>query len=150
MPAHLSAGELESFIHEKIPVSRLMGVRVESSGSGHLVLTAPLDVNHNHLGTAFGGSLATVATLAGYAALWMALEDREAHIVIRRSSLEYKLPVRGEIRALCEIPNGKPAGTFRKTFERHEKARMNLTVAIVEDGRECVTFSGDFVALRGL
>ena len=125
-----------------------MGIRVEACDAGRLVLTAPLDVNHNHLGTAFGGSLATVATLAGYSALWMALGDCKAHIVIRRSSLEYKLPVRGDIRALCEIPDGEPAANFRKTFQRHEKARMKLTVSIMEDGRECVSFTGDFVALR--
>ena len=32
-----------------------------------VVLTAPLEINHNHLGTAFGGSLAALATLAGCA-----------------------------------------------------------------------------------
>src|SRR5690606_33240492 len=63
----MTGPETEAFLHAKIPLARAMGVRVERCDSEGLVLTAPLEPNHNHLGTAFGGSLAALATLAGYA-----------------------------------------------------------------------------------
>ena len=74
-----------------------MGVHVERFDESALILTAPLAPNHNHLGTAFGGSLATLATLAGYTLLWLELGDRESHIVIQESQIRYLAPVRGEL-----------------------------------------------------
>ncbi|MFC7336869.1 YiiD C-terminal domain-containing protein [Haloferula chungangensis] len=144
------AAELEAYLHEQIPVSRLMGIGVAECLAGRLVLTAPLEVNHNHLGTAFGGSLATVATLAGYGALWMALGDREAHVVVKKSEINYLHPVRKEIRALCEMPVTNRLAGFRRTFSSRGKARMKLSVIIREDDQDCVVFSGEFVAIRSV
>jgi len=70
--------ETERFLHEQIPLTRAMGVRVRSWDGEKLWLSAPLEPNHNHLGTAFGGSLSALATLAGYSLLWLLLGDREA------------------------------------------------------------------------
>lgn len=102
MSGFLQECEVEAFLHTKIPITQAMGVRVEVFDENHLVLTAPLDLNHNHLGTAFGGSLAAVATLAGYAFLWLALEDRDAHVVIAESSLVY--PAAGAWRNPGGVP----------------------------------------------
>ena len=143
-----SAAELEAYLHERIQVSRLMEIKVAECESGRLVLTAPLEVNHNHFGTAFGGSLATLATLAGYSALWMALGDREAHVVVKRSEINYLRPVRKEIRATCEIPGGEALDGFRRALASRGKARMDLSVVIEEDGETCVEFTGQFVALK--
>lgn len=143
-----AAMELERYLHDRIPVSRLMEIRVAVCDPGRLVLVAPLDVNHNHLGTAFGGSLATVATLAGYGALWMALGDREAHVVVRRSEIDYLRPVTGEIRAECDLPEGDGGDGFQRAFKAKGKARMKLVVSIRDDAGECVSFSGEFVAMK--
>src|SRR5687768_7425366 len=97
--------ETEHFLHEQIPLTQSMGVRVESFDGARLILTAPLEPNHNHLGTAFGGSLSALATLAGYALLWLQLGDRQAHIVIRESTIRYRRPVRGTLRAICLRPD---------------------------------------------
>lgn len=149
MSAVWSAGEVEQFLHDRIPVSKAMGIRVETCDAGVVVLTAPLELNYNHLGTAFGGSLATVATLAGYVALWTALGDREAHVVVRRSEIDYRHPVRKEIRAVCALPEGGVSDGFRRAFESKGKARMELPVVVSEGETECVVFSGDFVAIHG-
>lgn len=141
-----STAELEAYLHEQIPVSRLMGIRVVVCDQERVVLSAPLELNSNHLGTAFGGSLATLATLTGYVGLWTALGDRDAHVVVRRSEVDYRRPVRKVIEASCELPVLKE--DFRRAFERKGKARMVLPVAIREDGVECVSFCGEFVAIR--
>ena len=120
----------------------------KSCSSESLILTAPLAPNHNHLGTAFGGSLVTIATLAGYCALWTALGDRKIHIVVRRSSIEYLRPVTKEIRATCQIPAEEDLTRLRKTLVAHGKARLPLEVIISENSKECVQFTGEFVALQ--
>ena len=93
--------EIEHYLHSQIPLSLAMGAQVESWDGERFIVTAPLEPNHNHLGTAFGGSLAAIATLSGYGLLWLALGDRSAHIVIRSSTMNYRRPVRRGIRAIC-------------------------------------------------
>lgn len=146
MTADLAA--TERFLHEQIPLSRAMGVKVEAHDDAGLVLTAPLDANHNHLGTAFGGSLAALATLAGYALLWLELGNRDAHLVIRRSELDYRHPVTGPLRAICRRPPDAELAAFRATFAKAGKARIRLGVTVEEAGRVCMAYQGTFVAIR--
>ena len=63
--------ETEEFFYDKIPITRAMGVRVTKYDGGQLRLAAPIALNHNHLGTAFGGSLSALATLAAYGLIWL-------------------------------------------------------------------------------
>ena len=140
--------ETESFLHDQIPLTRAMGVEVRSWDGRELWITAPLEPNHNHLGTAFGGSLSALVTLAGYSLLWLLLGDREAHIVIRESAIRYRHPVRGELRAWCRHPGEEVWQAFRSKFVSSGKARLALQVVVVEDDRVCVEFEGVFVALK--
>lgn len=140
--------ELEAYLHEKIALTRAMGLRVEQAGAAGVVLTAPLGQNHNHLGTAFGGSLAALATLAGYCVLWVALGDREGHIVVKRSEINYRRPVTGELRAECCTPPAEAVEAFRACYAAKGRARLRLDVRVMQAGEVCVEFAGDFVALR--
>lgn len=148
MKPHLLPEEIEEFLYGKIPLTRAMEIRVESYDDDRLVITAPLAPNHNHLGTAFGGSLAAIATLAGYSLLWLELGDKEAHIVIRSSKLSYDRPVRGAIRAICVRPADTVLSRFRKNYERSGKGRVKLAVTIEEEGNVCMDFEGIYVAIR--
>jgi thioesterase domain-containing protein len=140
--------ETEEFFYRKIPITRAMGVRVTEYNGNQLKLVAPIALNHNHLGTAFGGSLSAIATLAGYGLLWLELGDKTAHLVIRRSELSFRRPVRGEIVAVGRRPNPDDLQAFKKAFAKHHKARINLAATIEEEGVVAVEFRGTFVALR--
>ena len=140
--------ETEEFFHQQIPITRAMGVRVASYDGRQLTLVAPIALNHNHLGTAFGGSLSAIATLAGYGLLWLELRDRACHLVIRRSSLSFGRPVRKEIVAICRQPDEEMLRAFKAEFAQRGKARIGLNVTIEEDGLVAVEFQGLFVALK--
>ncbi len=143
-----SAADLERYLHEKIPLTTATGVRVAECDDAHLVLTAPLAANHNHLGTAFGGSLHALATLSGYGLLWWLLRRPDSHIVIRESKMVYKRPVRGDLRAVCRSPSTTDLEHFRRDFYRRGKARISLQ-AVLEDGDETAAeFHGVFVAIE--
>ena len=140
--------QTQELLHTKIPITRAMGVRVEDYDGERLVLVAPLEANVNHLGTAFGGSLNTLAVLSGYGLLWLELQEVECHIVIRESSISYDCPIRGEIRATCFRPEAQVLAEFKKTFHEKGKARIALTSVMEAEGVPCVRFRGIFVALR--
>ena len=140
--------ETTAYLHREIPLTAAMGARVTRYEQGRLYVTAPLALNHNHLGTAFGGSLSAVATLAGYALLWLELRDRTAHVVIRRSSIEYRRPVHGDLEAICQAPAEAALAAFRADFARKGKARLDLRVEISHAGEIAALYEGTFVALR--
>jgi len=142
------AERIQELLHAKIPITRAMGVRVAEYDGRRLVLSAPLAENVNHLGTAFGGSLNTLAVLSGYGLLWLELQDEECHIVIRDSSISYERPVRGGLRASCALPEAEKLAEFKQTFHQRGKARIALASTIEDQGVTAVRFRGTFVALR--
>jgi len=150
VPESLSARGLEAFLREKIPLARAMGLHVAESNARRLVLEAPLDQNSNHLGTAFGGSLHALPTLACYAGLWTLLCEAgfDGHVVVKRSQAYYRLPVEGRLRAVWERPPETTVQEFIHNLRRHKKARMELS-AIIEGPKHkpAVDFTGSFVAL---
>ena len=70
--------DLENYIHQQIPISAAMGIRVTRADSRAVELSAPLAPNINHRETVFGGSAAAVATLAAWTLVLVRL--REANV----------------------------------------------------------------------
>src|SRR3954468_16912983 len=106
----------EKYLHEQIPLTRAMGLRVVASDQNGFVLEAPVALNSNHLRTAFGGSINAVATLAAYGFLWMELNDASVHVVVAESSIRFLRPVRETIRATCPRPEDSVLAEFRRHF----------------------------------
>ena len=145
--------EAESYIHKQIPITTAMGVRLAGYDvrADQLLLTAPLEANHNHLGTAFGGSLSALCTLAGYALLWLELGRRnreKAHIVVRESAISYKKPVRGKlIEVACQRPAADIMSAFQEQFAKRDRASVQLACTVTEAKQVCVEFAGSYVAI---
>lgn len=150
VPASMSARGLEAFLHDKIPLTRAMGLHVAESTAQRLVLEAPLAPNRNHLGTAFGGSLHNLPTLACYGALWTLLREAgfDGHVVVKRSEAAYRQPVTGKLRAVCARPAAAQIAEFLADLRRHRKARMELDAVVEGDGgKPAVEYRGSFVAI---
>ena len=139
----------EEFLHEQIPLTRAMGVRVVANDEHGFAVEAPVSANSNHLRTAFGGSINAVATLAAYGFLWLELDGPAVHVVFAESSIRFLRPVRETIRAVCLRPDPAQWKEFRTEFERAGKARIKLQVKIVEAGQTAAEFEGTFVARTG-
>jgi thioesterase domain-containing protein len=139
----------EEFFHARIPLTRTMGVRVVPDQEHAFALEAPVALNSNHLQTAFGGSIAAVATLAGYGFLWLELGgDSAAHVLVRESTIRYLRPVRETIRAVCVRPVAEEIERFRATLQAKGKARVTLHVRVEENGAIAAELDGTFVAVQ--
>jgi thioesterase domain-containing protein len=134
----------ENFLHEKIPLTRAMGIRVIPREQS-FALVAPVALNHNHLGTAFGGSISAVATMAGYVFLWLRMAN-DMHVVIRESRMRFVRPVRGTICARCEEPSPEHLRTFDSELREKGKAQLRLRVFVEEADAIAAEFEGTFVA----
>src|SRR5688572_6126836 len=138
--------EAEKYFHERIPITRAMGVRVVTHDEHGFAVEAPVALNSNHLRTAFGGSINAVATLAAYGLLWLELDNPAVHVVVAESSIRFLRPVRETIRAICQRPGPEEWKAFREEFERVRKARIKLRVKVIEDAQTAAEFEGTFVA----
>jgi thioesterase domain-containing protein len=136
----------EKFLHEQIPITRAMGLRVVANDENGFVVEAPVALNSNHLRTAFGGSINAVATLAAYGFLWMELNEAAAHVVVAESCIRFLRPVRETIRATCPRGDANTLATFRDHFAKKGKARITLRVHVTEAGETAAEFEGTFVA----
>ena len=124
-----------------------MGVRVRSIRP--MTLEAPLKPNRNHLQTAFGGSINALATLAAYAFLWLELrEDSTAHVVVAESSIRFRRPIRGLIRAICLPPDPAAVAMLKPNLAHTGRVRIRLHVEIKENRFVAAEFEGNFVAIH--
>ena len=138
--------QAQAFLHEQIPITRAMGLRVMANDENGFVVEAPVALNSNHLRTAFGGSINAVATLAAYGFLWLELNEAAAHVVVAESSIRFLRPVRETIRAVCARPASDELEAFRAQFVAKRKARITLRVNVIEAGQTAAEFEGSFVA----
>jgi thioesterase domain-containing protein len=136
----------EEFLHEQIPITRAMGLRVVANDESGFTVEAPVALNSNHLRTAFGGSINAVATLAAYGFLWVELNDAAAHVVVAESSIRFLRPVRETIRATCLRPGANTLADFRRDFTEKGRARITLQVKVTEANETAAAFEGLFVA----
>jgi thioesterase domain-containing protein len=141
--------EAERFFHERIPLTRAMGLRVVTDQAHRFAIEAPVALNYNHLHTAFGGSINAVATLAGYGFLWLELDD-QAHVVVGTSSIRFLQPVLQSIRAACVEPRTDELESFHEKLRAKGKAKIALHVRVEENGILAADFEGVFVGLRDL
>lgn len=144
------AGAVERYLHEHIPLSRAMGVTVKGLSEQSLCLAAPLAPNRNHRGTAFGGSVASLAILAGWSWLLTRLagRDPEPRLVIQEQTVDYLLPVGAVFEATCEAPAGAAWHRFLKALDARGRGRLSLAVNVESEGRLVARFRGAYVAVQ--
>ena len=140
--------DLERTLHTEIPLTRAMGVTVAQFDATGLTLRAPLEPNINHKSTAFGGSLAILATLAGWGLLQLLLREHPpVAVVIQESSVQHLRPVAEDMQAICSMPQTGELEKFLRMLTRKGMARIELEVLIPAGGETAVRFRGRFVAL---
>jgi thioesterase domain-containing protein len=141
--------DLETYLHEHIPLSRAMQVSVRSIEREHVVLAAPLEPNINHRETVFGGSAAALAILAAWALLHTRLADDgiEGRLVIQRNSMDYERPITGPFTARSSLAPSAEWAHFIRVFARRGRARIAARSSLHCADERVAQFEGDFVAL---
>ena len=142
---------LEAYLHHNIPLSSAMGIRVIEAAVAGVHLRAPLGPNINHQQTAFGGSIAAIATSAAWSLVWVRLREAEtrANIVIASEHVQFLRPIRSELVAETLPANPKDWERFFQTLVRKGKARVavNAVVRASDESDPGATFEGEFVAI---
>ena len=132
-----------------IPQVLAMQVQLAGERDGRLCLRAPLGPNVNDKGNAFGGSLVSLMTLAGWCLVSGRLQQAglEAEVYVADSQVRYLAPLRADLVAEAWLEEGDWAA-FLAGFRERGKARCRIAARVcLPEGGEATTFSGRFVAL---
>lgn len=140
---------LQAYLYEHIPLSRAMAVQVVTATPDEIELFAPLGPNINHRGTAFGGSISTLATLACWSLLRVRTDGMAPlpHLVVARNSVNYLHPVEGDFSAVCRFPADQDWDALLLQLATRRRARLTLLAEVRYQNETAALFEGDFVAL---
>lgn len=144
----MESKELEEYLHEQIPASKLLEVRVNSCGELEVELAAPIEPNINHKNTIFGGSLSVLAILAGWSLLYMRLKGTKNEIVIQASSMSFLKAANGEFQAICSYDESPQWDKFIRSFTKRGKGRIQIESNILCKGEIVASFLGTYVAFN--
>lgn len=144
----MQAHDLEKYLRHQIPLVNSLGVMVLQANDDLVELSAPIDLNRNHLGTAFGGSTYSTAVLSCYAWLFNVLDNKniKCHVVIKSGHMKYIRPIDGDYTAVCASPPAEDFERFLLTLERKKKSQIKLRSEIKLNSEVACIFEGDFVA----
>jgi thioesterase domain-containing protein len=143
---------LERRIVGEFPIGKHLGLTVESADDRGVALRAPLAANANDKGTAFGGSLYSVAVLAGWGwvTCYLAARDLDSEVVIQESTMRFLAPCEGELRARAAAPSEGQLDKLLKMLKRAGRGRVPVHVEVGRAHALNAAFDGIFaVAKRG-
>ena len=141
--------ELREYCRGMPPVAA-MQVEVEGMRGDALRLTAPLSANVNDKGNAFGGSLTSLMTVAGWGlvTLKLRLAGLKAEVYVADSQIRYLAPLYSDLVADASFADGQSPDTFIDTLVQRGRARIQVDACVrLPEGGMATTLSGRFVAI---
>ena len=115
-----------------MPPVAAMAIRVAGYEDARLRLRAPLAANLNDKDCAFGGSLASLMTLAGWG--WLMLKCAEAGIAadvyVADSHLRYLAPVHADLEAEAGLGEGEDWAAVLRCLAERGRARVHMQAQV--------------------
>lgn len=139
---------LQDYILQHIPLARAMQLRVSHYDGLQLEISAPLAPNINDKGCAFGGSLASLMTLASWGLVDLNLRERglACDIYVGDSSLLYLQPLLTDLHAIARYTRRDAFPDFFETLSRNGKARIVVSCVVAGANGDAATLDSAFVA----
>jgi thioesterase domain-containing protein len=145
------AEELVQFVRAQIPLAHAMDLQLAASDPDRLSLRVPLAPNVNDKGCAFGGSLASLMTLAGWALVELALRRRgeQCDVFVGESTVRYLAPVWDDFEARAELAPDADWTAFFATLQSRGRARIEVVCEVPGTPyKPSATLTSRFVAKR--
>ena len=140
--------KLQEKLHNEIPLTKIMGIKIENYNEKELITKAPLNININDKGTAFGGSLSTITIISSWSLCWLISQELgfdSKNIVVIKNENKYSKPVTKDIICHTLKPSESEIALLKKKLETKKSASIKITSQIIEDNEVCVEFTGFYV-----
>ncbi len=101
-------------------------------------------------GTAFGGSVSSVALLAGWALVNLNLDRLSTlkfdYVVVQDTEMSYIKPIDSDFTAVAEVRSSADIELFTRALEKHGRGRLSMQIAVSSSGGVCARMTARFVA----
>lgn len=143
-----AAAALEARLLGHIPLADAMDLKIRRYTGDEVEMTAPLAPNANDKGCAFGGSMASLLTLAGWGLIELNLHTRglDCDIYVGDSRVRYHQPVWHELRGVARFAGVGALDSLIAGLRERGKGRVDVVGEIAGDGRAAVTLTARFFA----
>jgi thioesterase domain-containing protein len=134
-----------------MPPVAAMDVQIAGYDGDTLRLRAPLALNVNDKGCAFGGSLSSLMTLAAWGVVTLHVQraGMRADVFVADSQVRYVAPLYGDLEAEAEGAPESDWHAFLATLAERGRARTELVARVrLPEGGDAATFRARFVAFR--
>lgn len=144
----MEASQLQDYLRHNIPISSAMGLTVETLSDCEISIAAPLSNNVNDKGTGFGGSIASLMTLAGWSLIHHKLDQAniQADTLIHKCHITYSKPVQAELHCSSTLSQELWQQALIK-LEKKNKARIELDIRCHSKDQLCASMTGQYVIL---
>ena len=140
--------ELQNKLHNEIPLTKMMELKIQDYNEKELITTAPLNININDKGTAFGGSLSTMTIISAWSLCWLISKELgfdSNNIVIIKNETSFRKPVTKDIICYTKKPSFEEIKLLKQKLETKKSASIKIESAIIENNEICVEFLGYYV-----
>jgi thioesterase domain-containing protein len=145
----MTPAELDHYLHNRIPLSRHMGVSAVAVFPDRVILRAPLAPNINQHETVFGGSASAIAILTAWSLVHTRLhtEGIPNRLVIRRNTMDYEHPTAGDFTAMSSLEMPDQWQPFIRSLAHKSKARIAVLTVLEYAGQVTGRLRAEIVAL---
>ena len=140
--------ELQEKLHNEIPLTKVMNIKIQTYNEKELITTVPLDININDKGTAFGGSLSTMTIISSWSLCWLISKELgfdSKNIVVIKNENSYRKPVTKDIVCHTQKPSEQEIATLKEKLQTKKSASIKINSTIMENNEVCVEFQGYYV-----
>lgn len=140
--------KLQEKLHTQIPLTKLMDIKIKDYNDVNLITTAPLEININDKGTAFGGSLSTMTIISSWSLCWLITNElgyKNTNIVVIKNENSYKRPVTKDLECFTIKPTKEEIALLKKKLDTKGSASIKIKSYIKEEKEVCVEFEGYYV-----
>jgi thioesterase domain-containing protein len=133
------AEQITQLLTALVPILGQMGFKVDDAGEGWVRTSMPLEPNHNHLGSAYAGSLFSMAEASGGALVASMPNFSDFKIMVKDVSIEYHRLALSDLHCDLRLPEDFWP-TLQAQLEQDGKAFYVLPVDVFDaDGVKVAT-----------
>ncbi|HEY9144541.1 MAG TPA: YiiD C-terminal domain-containing protein [Arenimonas sp.] len=137
--------------YDAMPPVRAMQVRAVHYDGQVLRLRAPLSHNVNDKACAFGGSLVSLMTLAGWGLMTLKLREAgiRAEVYVADSQVRYLAPLYADLEAGARLADDVDWASVLQAWQARGRARAGISAWVSgPDGAVVADLQGRYAALR--